>query len=124
MAVVEALTEALNKQGLEVSGFYAYSLREIESQEELLRKAEMEPPDAILTMQSFSIGTGPSGGGMDEGSKTRISFLERLNCPVIQVPTSTEDREAWLQNPRGFSASNAAMSVVLPETDGRLFSVL
>ncbi len=124
MAVVEALTEALNKQGLEVSGFYAYSLREIEAQEELLRKAEMEPPDAILTMQSFSIGTGPSGGGMDEGSKTRISFLERLNCPVIQVPTSTENREAWLQNPRGFSASNAAMSVVLPETDGRLFSTV
>ena len=124
MAVVEALTDALNKQGLEVSGFYAYSLREIKAQEELLRKAEMEPPDAIMTMQSFSIGTEPSGGGMDEGSKTRLSFLERLNCPVIQVPTSIENREAWLQNPRGFSASNAAMSVVLPETDGRLFSTV
>jgi len=124
MAVVEALTEALNKQGLEVSGFYAYSLREIKAQEELLRKAEMEPPDAIMTMQSFSIGTGPSVGGMDEVSKTRLSFLERLNCPVIQVPTSTENREAWLQNPRGLSASNAAMSVVLPETDGRLFSTV
>ena len=118
MAVVEALTEALKKHGLEVSGFYAYSLREPEAQEELLRKAEKEPPDAILTMQSFSIGC------MDEGDKARLSFLERLNCPVIQVPTSTEDREAWLKNPRGFSASNAAMSVVLPETDGRLFSTV
>ncbi len=57
MAVVEALTEALNKHGLVVLGFYAYSLREPEAQKELLRKAEMYPPDAILTTQSFSIGT-------------------------------------------------------------------
>ncbi|MBC8259629.1 MAG: cobaltochelatase subunit CobN [SAR324 cluster bacterium] len=118
MAVVEALTKALKKQGLKVSVFYAYSLREPAAQEELLQKAETEPPDAILTMQSFSIGR------MDERSETGLSFLEKLNCPVIQVPTSTEDREAWLKNPRGFSASNAAMSVVLPETDGRLFSTV
>ena len=124
MAVVEALTEALIKQGLEVSGFYAYSLREPEAQQEMLQKAEVEPPDAILTMQSFSIGTGPCGGNIDEREETRISFLERLNCPVIQVPTSTEDREEWLKNPRGLSATNAAMSVVLPETDGRLFSTV
>jgi len=124
MAVVEALTEALIKQGLEVSGFYAYSLREPEAQQEMLQKAEEEPPDAILTMQSFSIGTGPCGGNIDEREETRISFLERLNCPVIQVPTSTEDREEWLKNPRGLSATNAAMSVVLPETDGRLFSTV
>ena len=118
MAVVEALTEGLKKHGLEVSSFYAYSLRETEAQEELLRKAENDPPDAILTMQSFSIGR------MDERSQAGLSFLEKLNCPVIQVPTSTEDLEAWQKNPRGFSASNAAMSVVLPETDGRLFSTV
>ena len=64
-------------------------------------------------MQGFSIGSGPSGNSRDD----RVSFLETLNCPVIQVPTSTEDREAWLNNPRGISASNAAMSVALPETD-------
>jgi len=125
MAVVEALSDALNKHGLEVSAFYAYSLREPEAQAELLRKAEIEPPDAILTMQSFAIGTGTSGGtGNGRGSDSRISFLERLNCPVIQVPTSTEDREAWLKNPRGLSPTNAAMSVALPETDGRIFSTV
>ena len=120
MAVIKSLTESLQAQGLEVSKFYAYSLREQEAQQELLRKAEQEPPDAILTMQGFSIGSGPSGNRSDE----RVSFLETLNCPVIQVPTSTENREAWLNNPRGFSASNAAMSVALPETDGRFFSTV
>ena len=120
MAVIDSLTESLQAQGLAVSKFYAYSLREQSAQQELLRKAEQEPPDAILTMQGFSIGSGPSGKSRDD----RVSFLETLNCPVIQVPTSTEDREAWLNNPRGISASNAAMSVALPETDGRFFGTV
>jgi len=118
MAVIEAMTEALYKQGLKVLGFYAYSLRDPGAQEELLRKAEEERPDAILTMQSFSVGR------MDEMGKARLSFLEKLDCPVIQVPTSTENREAWLTNPRGLSPSNVAMSVALPEIDGRIFSTV
>jgi len=81
MAVVEALTEALIKQGLEVCGFYAYSLREPEAQLEMLQKAEEEPPDAILTMQSFSIGTGPpaapdlpAGEALTSGKKPAFRF--------------------------------------------------
>ena len=77
-------------------------------------KKEEDPPDAILTMQSFSIGR------MDE----RVSFLETLNCPVIQVATSTEGFDEWMNNPRGLSPSNVAMSVALPETDGRIFSTV
>ncbi len=122
MAVIDALTKSLQKHGLEVSAFYAYSLREPEAQEALLRKAEEESPDVILTMQSFSVGR-IDGQGKDR-CKACFSFLETLGCPVIQVPTSTENREAWLKNPRGLSASNVAMSVALPETDGRLFSTV
>jgi len=112
--VVEALIKELQNHGLKVLAFFAYSLRELQAQEELIQKKEKEPPDAILTMQSFSIGR------MDE----RVSFLETLNCPVIQVATSTEDFDAWLNNPRGLSPSNVAMSVALPETDGRIFSTV
>ncbi len=114
MEVVENLINALQEKGLNVSAFFAYSLREPEAQEELIKKKEEHPPDVILTMQSFSIGR------MDE----RVSFLDTLNCPVIQVATSTDDIEAWESNPRGLSASNVAMSVALPETDGRIFSTV
>ena len=38
LAVVDALAERLITHGLEVSAFYAYSLREPEAQEELLRR--------------------------------------------------------------------------------------
>lgn len=114
LAVVDALAEALTTYGLEVSAFYAYSLREPAAQEELLRRAELEPPDVVLTLQSFSIGR------LDE----RVSFLETLGCPVLQVIASTENREAWMQNPRGLSPSNVAMSVALPETDGRVLTTV
>ena len=114
MQVVEALIKALQNRSLKVFAFFAYSLREPEAQEELIQKKEEDPPDAILTMQSFSIGR------MDE----RVSFLETLNCPVIQVATSTEGFDEWMSNPRGLSPSNVAMSVALPETDGRIFSTV
>jgi len=112
LAVVDALAEALIAHGLEVSAFYAYSLREPEAQEELLRRAETDPPDVVLTLQSFSIGR------LDE----RVSFLETLGCPVLQVVASSDSREAWQANPRGLTPSNVAMSVALPETDGRVLT--
>ena len=114
LAVVDELASELNRLGLEVSNFFAYSLREPEAQEALLERAETEPPDVILTMQSFSIGR------MDE----RISFLESLGCPVLQVIASSESRDAWIKNPRGLNPSNVAISVALPETDGRVLSTV
>ena len=112
LAVVDALAERLITHGLEVSAFYAYSLREPEAQEELLRRAETDPPDVVLMFQSFSIGR------LDE----RVSFLETLGCPVLQVVASSDNYEAWQTNPRGLTPSNVAMSVALPETDGRVLT--
>ena len=57
MAVVEALTEALIKQGLEVSGFYAYSLREPEAQQEMLQK-----PFSWQGLCLHQVMTGPRNG--------------------------------------------------------------
>ena len=114
LEVVQDLANELNRQGLAVAGFYAYSLREPGAQQALLDRAENEAPDVILTLQSFSIGR------MDE----RVSFLESLNCPVLQVIASNENREAWMENPRGLNPSNVAMSVALPETDGRVLSTV
>ena len=91
--MVQDLANELNRQGLTVAGFYAYSLSEPGAQQVLLDRAENEAPDVILTLQSFSIGR------MDE----RVSFLESLNCPVLQVIASNENREAWMENPRGLN---------------------
>src|ERR1700731_1255127 len=79
LAVVDAICEALEKHRFEVRCFYSFSLRNPAAQAELLRLSQESPPDIVLTMQSFSI-------CMNEDD--RLSFLEQLGCPVLQVPVA------------------------------------
>ncbi len=115
LAVIDCLRNSLKNQGFRVSAFYAYSLRNQETQEALLKAAQDEAPQVILTLQSFSI-------CINDGD--RISFLERLGCPVLQVPVSSQDQEDWHHNPRGLSPSDVAMNVALPEIDGRVLTTV
>ena len=94
MAVIDCLWDALAEAGFRVRSFYAYSLRDHDAQQSLLDASQSGAPHVILTLQSFSI-------CINDGN--RISFLESLGCPVLQVPVSSQNRDAWLQNPRGFS---------------------
>ncbi len=115
LEVINALWDSLEAQGFQVEGFYAYSLRHPEAQNAMVQKAEAEPPQVILTLQSFSV-------GMQDIQ--RVSFLETLGCPVLQVPVSTHDRHAWEHNPRGLTPSEVAMNVALPEIDGRVLGTV
>jgi len=112
LAVVDALCAALEERGFHVRCFYSFSLRNPAAQAELLRLSREEgPPDVVVTTQSFSI-------CMNDGD--RISFLEELECPVLQVPVALCGREAWLGNARGLPPAEVAMNVALPEIDGRV----
>ncbi|MBV8375616.1 MAG: cobaltochelatase subunit CobN, partial [Verrucomicrobia bacterium] len=115
LAVVDAMCEALEKRRFQVRCFYSFSLRNPAAQSELLRLSQESPPDVVLTMQSFSI-------CMNE--ENRLSFLEQLGCPVLQVPAALCSREAWLNNPAGLPPAEIAMNVSLPEIDGRVFSTV
>jgi cobaltochelatase CobN len=115
LAVVDAMCDALEKHRFEVRCFYSFSLRNRAAQAELLRLSQESPPDIVLTTQSFSI-------CMNEGD--RLSFLEQLGCPVLQVPVALCGREAWLNNTAGLPPAEVAMNVALPEIDGRVFSTV
>ncbi len=115
LAVIDGLHAALENKGLQVYSFYSFSLRSAAAQAELLRLAELNPPDVILLTQSFSI----SSGGSD-----RLSFFEQLGCPVLQVPISLSNRETWLTNQAGLAPAEVAMNAALPEVDGRVFSTV
>jgi cobaltochelatase CobN len=66
-------------------------------------------------MQSFSI-------CMNDGD--RLSFLEQLGCPVLQVPVALGSRKAWEGNVAGLPPAEIAMNVALPEIDGRLLGTV
>jgi cobaltochelatase CobN len=115
LAVVDALHAALEGKGFAVTSFFTFSLRSPRAQQQLLELAAESAPDAILTMQSFSIC--PDGG-------ERLSLLEQIGCPVLQVPISANSRETWLAAPGGLPPAEVAMNVALPEIDGRVFGSL
>jgi cobaltochelatase CobN len=115
LTVIDALHAALENKGLQVHSFYSFSLRSAAAQAELLRLAELNPPDVMLLTQSFSI----SSGGSD-----RLSFFEQLGCPVLQVPISLSNRETWVTNQAGLAPAEVAMNAALPEVDGRVFSTV
>jgi cobaltochelatase CobN len=112
--VVDALVDALEKQGLLVSAFFCQSLKQPDVQEALLRHANAgPPPDLVLTLQSFAVGD--AGGGKD-------LFPGALGCPLLQVPVSAASLSIWLKNSAGLSPSEATIQVALPEIDGRILA--
>ena len=66
-------------------------------------------------MQSFSI-------CVNDGD--RLSFLEQLGCPVLQVPVALGSRNTWESNTAGLPPAEVAMNVALPEIDGRLLGTV
>ena len=113
--VIDSLFSALEADGLKVICFYSVSLRNPLAQAELLKRAQVDPPDLVVTTQSFSLGVNDT---------KRISIFEELNLPVLQLPVALCSRLAWLKNLAGLSPAEIAMNIALPELDGRLFGTV
>src|SRR4029077_2960829 len=113
--VIDSLFCALEANGMKVICFYSVSLRNPLAQAELLKRAQVDPPDLVVTTQSFSLGVNDT---------ERISIFEELNLPVLQLPVALCSRQAWLKNLAGLSPAEIAMNIALPELDGRLFGAV
>jgi cobaltochelatase CobN len=110
-APVDALIAALRKEGFDVYGAFAPSLKAPGVADWLRAQLSRWPPAVIVNATAFSaIG--------DDGTTP----LDAASCPVFQVALSTARREDWLASLRGLAPADLAMHVVLPEVDGRLFA--
>ena len=49
-------------------------------------------------------------------------MLDAADVPVLQVVQAGVTRAAWAESSRGLGATDLAMNVVLPETDGRVLA--
>ena len=52
-----------------------------------------------------------------------VDYLDNLNVPMVQAIISTGTQDEWLESDLGLGPIDTAMSVALPEFDGRLISV-
>ena len=113
LAVVDLLFDAMEEKGFSVTACYAYSLRDASAQHTLLQLADEQPPDVVLSLQSFSLGSGADGAD---------SFLAQFDCPILQAMVAASTREDWLNRPSGLPPAEVAINVALPEIDGRIFT--
>ncbi|PIO98965.1 cobaltochelatase subunit CobN [Pleomorphomonas carboxyditropha] len=108
-APIDAVTEALAASGFAALPVWVTSLKDPEVAGPLGEAIAAFQPDAIVNCTAFS-------ARRDDGT----TLLDAADVPVIQAPLSTLSREVWVASSRGLSATDLAMSVVLPEVDGRL----
>ena len=103
------LNQRLEKQGFDVLGLFAPSLKDPEAAKWMAGQIRYQAPVAIINATAFS-GIGSDGS----------SPLDFGNVPVFQMTLSTSRRKEWQEKERGLSPADLAMHVVLPEVDGRL----
>jgi cobaltochelatase CobN len=107
LSLVEDLLQ-LAKQA--VFPIYVTSLKDKESQDFLRKHFAENPPSIIINATSFAVGDPES------------DVLSQQECPVLQVTLSGSTEEQWRESTSGLAAKDLAMSVVLPELDGRIYA--
>jgi cobaltochelatase CobN len=104
------LVEALTRLGSNVSAIYVASLKDKTCQNFLSEHFKQHPADVIINATSFAVG---------DFAK---DILSQQDCPVLQVTLAGSSEETWQESSAGLLAKDLAMSVVLPELDGRIYA--
>jgi cobaltochelatase CobN len=110
-APISGLMEALEREGLVPIAIALSSLKDPAIAADLEALIAAHRPSVILNATAFS-------ALRDDGS----TVLDAADAPVLQIVLAGSSREAWAGSPRGLSAADQAMHVVLPELDGRLLT--
>jgi cobaltochelatase CobN len=124
---VDALIHAIEQQGCHVLPVFCYSLRGTDGPpaafQDFIVDAQGRPRvDCLVSTLSYSMGTlTVHGATIAEGWS--VELLERLNVPIVQAIACTTSHDAWDQSAAGLTPLDTAMSVALPEFDGRIISV-
>jgi len=110
-APVDALVGALAARRLRPLPVFVQSLKDGEAAALLGDVFAAAPPAVILSATGFSVN---AAAGEDP--------LAQPDCPVLQVVFAGNDEDSWRGGTRGLGPRDLAMSVALPEIDGRILS--
>ncbi len=128
---IDSLIRSLEAKGANVLPVYAFSLKHSPEGDGVANRAFTEylaAPDGsprvhcIVNTMGMSMGD-LSTDGPAIASGWSVNYLDNLNVPMIQAIISTGSQDDWLESDLGLGPIDTAMSVALPEFDGRLISV-
>ncbi|KQT88204.1 cobaltochelatase subunit CobN [Aurantimonas sp. Leaf443] len=114
MQAVEALAEALERRGCDVARLFVSGLKDPVSVATLRRLFSARAPGLVVNLTGFAVSS-PGAGRVP-------TVLDETGAMVLQAVLSSGGREAWEASARGLSARDLAMSVALPEVDGRVMT--
>ncbi len=128
---IDALIRSLEAKGANVLPVYAFSLKHSPEGDGVANRAFTEYLAAsdgsprvqcIINTMGMSMGE-ISAEGPAIASGWSVDYLDSLNVPMVQAIVSTSTEEDWLESDLGLGPIDTAMSIALPEFDGRLISV-
>jgi len=111
---VEALIDALKTQGLAALPVFVSSLKDTVSVETLRSIFAEAPPAVVINATGFAVSA--------PGAERVSTVLDESGAVVLQALFSSSTREAWEGSSQGLTARDLAMSVALPEVDGRVMT--
>jgi cobaltochelatase CobN len=115
---VDDLCDAIEAKGARALALWCYSLRPDASGRvgalELMTESGHRP-DAIVTTVLAS-----GSAGADDHADWDATALAALGVPVVQATAATSSSETWRASQAGLSPLDVAMSVAIPEFDGRI----
>jgi cobaltochelatase CobN len=115
LAPVDALLRALGEAGLDAAGLFVQSLKDPEAAGLAEAVLAATGPAVVLNATAFAVGRADGGPGEDDP-------LAAADAPVLQVVLGSGAEAAWREGSRGLGPRDLAMSVALPEVDGRILA--
>ncbi|RKE84938.1 cobaltochelatase subunit CobN [Rhizobium sp. AG855] len=113
-APVEAMVEALQAKGLIPLPVFVSSLKDQVSVDTLRAIFTRFPPSVVINTTGFAVST--------PGAEKPSTVLDETGAVVLQAIFSSSPRATWEASTQGLSARDLAMSVALPEVDGRVLT--
>ncbi len=132
LAFVDALIERIEAGGANVLPVFCYSLKDEGRESEgapgvfaqYFADAKGRPrTDVILSTLSFAMSRVNEETSVTQAEGWPGDFLARFNVPILQAIISTGPFDAWEEQEMGLSPLDTAISVTMPEFDGRIITV-
>jgi cobaltochelatase CobN len=114
VAPVDALVAALAERGLGALPIYVSSLKDATAARFVRETFTEARPSVVLNATAFAVSK--------PGAVWEPTPLDSADAPVLQVVFAGMDRATWAASLRGLGARDLAMSVSLPEIDGRIMT--
>ncbi len=113
---IRDLCRAIERRGVNAIPIYCYSLRDAAG-EEAVSLLESVGVDALVTT------VWAAGSSADGGDGWDVTRLASLDVPVLQAIAATCSSADWEASSIGLGPMDVAMSMAIPEFDGRIISV-